>query len=159
MLPPLDGRPIRVSVRRSLGPYHASSSIRRRIILLDSEVFARHGEFERILLHEIFHFVWVRLSNAKRREWEDVLREEFLSRVRGELGWSSEWRKNALHAGSPRRRDPRWRRYACESFCDTGAWLFAGIRAHDEFTLPVRAKERRRRWFVHHFPGTEPLPI
>lgn len=159
MLPPLDGRPIRVSVRRSLGPYHASSSIRRRYVLLDSGVFARRGEFERILLHEIFHFAWVRLANQTRREWEAVLRSEILARVRGELGWSSEWRKNALLPASSRRRDPRWRRYACESFCDTGAWIFAGIRTHDEITLAARAKKRRHNWFLQHFPAKEPLSI
>ena len=159
MLPPLAGRPIRVAVRRSLGPYHASSSIRQRVIFLDSGVLVRHGEFERILLHEIFHFAWVRLSNAKRRAWEDVLRAEIGARVRGELGWSSEWRKNGLLRTSPRLRDPRWRRYACESFCDTGAWIFAGIRVHDEFTLRARAKNQRHGWFRRHFPASRPLAI
>jgi hypothetical protein len=159
VLPPLDGLPIRVSLRRTLGPYHASSSIRRRVVLLDSDLLARRGEFERILLHEIFHFAWVRLSNARRREWEDLLRTEIGSHVRGELGWSSEWRKNTLLPESPRHRDPRWRRYACESFCDTAAWLFAGIRIHDEFTLGVRAQRRRRGWFNQHFPESAPLSI
>ena len=159
MLPPLDGRPIRVVVHGSLGDYHASSSIRRRVIFLDSGVLARHGEFERILLHEIFHFTWVRLSNAKRREWERLLHAEISSRVRGELGWSSEWRKNSLLRASPRLRDPRWRRYACESFCDTASWIFAGIRLHDEFTLAARAKNQRRGWFQRQFPADDPLPI
>jgi hypothetical protein len=159
VLPPLAGRPIRVAVRPSLGPYHASSSIRNRVIFLDSGVLARHGEFERILLHEIFHFAWVRLSNRGRHEWEDVLRAEISSRALGELGWSSEWRKNALHRASPHLRDPRWRRYSCESFCDTGAWLFSGIRKHDEFTLSGPARNRRRAWFRRHFRPNEPVPI
>ena len=159
MLPPLDGRPIRVAVRRSLGPYHASSSIRRRVIFLDSGVLSGNGEFERILLHEIFHFAWVRLSNAKRREWEDVLRAEVGAGVPGELGWSSEWRKHTLLRRSMRLRDPRWRRYACESFCDTGAWIFAGLDGHDEFTLPARAKNHRRGWFQRQFPANDPLSI
>ena len=34
-----------------------------------------------------------------------------------------------------RRRTPAWRRYVCESFCDTSAWLCAGLRPHDEYTL------------------------
>jgi len=153
VLPPLDGRPIRVVVKRSLGPYHASTSIPRRVILLDAGVLIERGEFERILIHELFHFVWVRLSNASRRAWEDVLRVEIVSGARGELGWSSEWRKNRLAADSVRERDARWRRYACESFCDTAAWIFSGVGLHDEFTLGSRAGSVRRRWFAAHFPG------
>ena len=157
ILPPLDGKPIRVAVRRSLGPYHASTSIPRRTILLDGGVLARRGEFERIVIHELFHFVWVRLSNATRRDWEAVLIGEFARGVRGELGWSSEWRKDTLALRTARVRDARWRgafvrdarwrRYACESFCDTAAWMFAGLGSHDEFTLPARARSARRRWF------------
>lgn len=115
-------------------------------------MLARRGEFERILIHEIFHFVWVRLSNAARREWGDLLRAEIGSGAAGELGWSAEWRKNGLPASSPLLRTRRWRRYACESFCDTAAWVYAGIRAHDEFTLRSRARNRRRGWFRLHFP-------
>jgi hypothetical protein len=152
VLPPLDGRPIRVVVKRSLGPYHASTSIPRRVILLDAGVLRERGEFERILVHELFHFVWVRLSNASRRTWEDVLQAEIASGVRGELGWSSEWRKNKLASESALARDPRWRRYACESFCDTAAWIYSGVMGHDEFTLGSRVGNLRRRWFAGHFP-------
>jgi hypothetical protein len=153
VLPPLAGSPLRVALRPSLGRYHAATSIPRRTILLDAGVLARRGEFERILVHELFHFAWVRLSNASRREWEDLLRAEIASRCAGELGWSAEWRKGGLPPGSARFRTPRWRRYACESFCDTAAWLYAGVRAHDEFTLGSRARSRRRRWFRMHFPA------
>jgi len=159
VLPPLDGRPVRVVVRRSLGPYHASTSIPRRVIFLDAGVLAERGEFERILIHELFHFVWVRLSNAARHAWEDVLRAEISRRVAGELGWSSEWRKHKLTGASPRVRDPRWRRYACESFCDTATWMFSGIDAHGEFTLGSRARKVRRRWFELRFPHTADLRI
>ena len=151
MLPLLSGRPIRVEMRRTLGPHSAATSIPRRLILLDAEVLARCGEFERILVHELFHFAWVRLSNAKRRSWEQVLREEFASRTPGELGWSAEWRKAKLERSDARRRTPGWRRYACESFCDTAAWLYAGLRAHDEFTLPKSARRPRRVWFREHY--------
>jgi len=152
VLPPLDGRPIRVVVKASLGPYHASTSIPRRVILLDAGVLAERGEFERILVHELFHFVWVRLSNASRRAWEDVLREEIAGGIGGEMGWSSEWRKDQLANDSARKRDGRWRRYACESFCDTAAWMFSGVESHGEFTLGLHAEKVRRRWFVEHFP-------
>jgi hypothetical protein len=134
-------------MRKSLGPYHASTSIRKRVILLDRGVLRRPGEFERILIHELFHFVWVRLSNASRRDWESVLREEFARGIRGELGWSSEWRKGTLEIDNASVRDARWRRYACESFCDTAAWMFTGLGSHDEFTLAGAARKGRRRWF------------
>ena len=148
MFPQLAGRPIRVEVRRSLGSHLAASSIPRRVILLDAEVFARRGEFERILIHELFHFAWVRLSNQQRRDWEDILMYELAERAAGELGWSAEWRKDTLSAKDIRSRTPRWRRYACESFCDTAAWLFAGLRKHDEFTLAGPQRRLRRRWFM-----------
>jgi hypothetical protein len=147
MLPALDGRPIRVAVRRSLGPHLAATDIRRRVILLDAGLLASRGEFERILVHEIFHFVWVRLSNQSRRGWEQVLAREFAGGIRGELGWSSEWRKNKLTRSDARRRTPAWRRYACESFCDTAAWRFGGLSRHDEFTLEARYRLRRQTWF------------
>lgn len=148
MFPQLAGRPIRVEVRRSLGSHLAASSIPRRVILLDAAVFARRGEFERILIHELFHFAWVRLSNQQRRDWEDILMHELAAQATGELGWSAEWRKDTLSPKDIRNRTPRWRRYACESFCDTAAWLFAGLRKHDEFTLAGTLRRRRRQWFT-----------
>lgn len=147
MLPRLAGRPIRVEVRRSLGSHLAAASIPRRLILLDAVVFTRAGEFERILIHELFHFAWVRLSNRQRRDWENILMHELAGQAAGELGWSAEWRKDALSSRDIRRRTPRWRRYACESFCDTAAWLHAGLRKHDEFTLAGALRRRRRQWF------------
>ena len=150
MLPALVGRPIRVEIRPSLGSHLAASSIPRRVILLDAAVFARRGDFERILIHEVFHFAWVRLSNQKRRAWEDMLAKELRARVAGELGWSAEWRKDALLRTDVRRRTQRWRRYACESFCDTAAWLFADLRTHEEFTLGAEPRRVRRRWFIEY---------
>jgi hypothetical protein len=143
----LAGGPIRVEVRRSLGSHLAASSIPRRVILLDAEVFVRRGEFERILVHELFHFAWVRLSNQQRRAWEDIVVHELAAQAAGELGWSAEWRKDTLSSKDIRRRTPRWRRYACESFCDTAAWLYCGLRQHDEFTLAAPARRLRRQWF------------
>jgi hypothetical protein len=128
----------------------AASSILRRVILLDSFVLNRRGDFERILVHELFHFSWVRLSNQKRRAWEQLLAREWSAAVKGELGWSAEWRKAKLTRGDVRLRTAHWRRYACESFCDTAAWLFAGLTDHDEFTLAARARRARRAWFNAH---------
>jgi hypothetical protein len=150
MLPPLAGRPIRVEMRDSLGPHHASTSIARRVILLDKSVF-EHGEFERILLHEIAHFSWVRLSNSVRRSWEQVLVNELTKRVPGELGWSAERRKERLKPGDGKLRSRAWRLYACESFCDTAAWLWSEIKRHEEFTLSKSWRNRRRRWFEDCF--------
>lgn len=147
MLPQLVGLPIRVEVRRSLGSHLAGTSIPRRLILLDAAVFSRRGDFERILIHELFHFAWVRLSNQKRRAWEEILMQELRTRAEGELGWSAEWRKRTLTRADARRRTPRWRRYACESFCDTAAWLYSGLRRHGEFTLPSPLRRLRRQWF------------
>jgi hypothetical protein len=153
------GRPVRVELRRSLGAHLAASSIPRRLILLDASLLVRRGDFERILIHEMFHFVWLRLSNAIRRSWEHLLADELTRRAPGELGWSSEWRKNKLHSSDAVRRSPRWRRYACESFCDSAAWLFAGLRRHDEFTLPVHFRRGRRSWFARNLPAGTLVPF
>jgi hypothetical protein len=155
----LVGDPIRVEIRRSLGPHLAGASIPGRLILLDAAVLARRGEFERILIHELFHFAWVRLSNQKRVAWEQVLARELREQVKGELGWSAEWRKEILTRADPRLRTPKWRRYACESFCDSAAWMFAGLRAHDEFTLAAASRRLRRRWFVEQFSASRPVAI
>lgn len=159
MLPPLSGSPIRVELRRSLGPHLAATHIPRRSIQLDAEVLAQRGEFERILVHEIFHFAWVRLSNQSRRRWEAVLAAELAAGARGELGWSAEWRKNKLARADIRGRKPAWRRYVCESFCDTSAWLYAGLQRHDEFTLAAGHRRIRRRWFAEHLLGGRPVPV
>ena len=153
MLPPLSGRPIRVELRRSLGPHLAATDIPRRRILLDSGLLAQTGEFERILVHEIFHFAWVRLSNHTRRSWEDVLSAELAAQSGGELGWSAEWRKNRLRRSDVRGRTPAWRRYVCESFCDTSAWLCARVPRHGEYTLPAISRRLRRQWFKDHLLG------
>jgi hypothetical protein len=147
MLPAISGHPIRVEMRRSLGRFLAAASIPRRIILLDAEVLCAPGDFERILVHELFHFVWARLSNALRRDWERLLANEFAAGAQGELGWSAEWRKAKLAGLDRRRRTIRWRRYICESFCDTAAWRFAGLRSHGEFTLGASFRRVRRVWF------------
>ena len=137
-----------MEVRPSLGAHSAASSIPSRLILLDASVLAQRGEFERILIHELFHFVWVRLSNEKRKDWEMVLAREARLRIRGELGWSAEWRKAKLQAAGVQGRSPAWRKYACESFCDTAAWVYAGLRQHDEFTLRATARRLRKTWFI-----------
>jgi hypothetical protein len=155
VLPPLAGSPIRVELRASLGPHHAATSIPLRLILLDRGVLTSKGDFERILIHEIFHFVWVRLSNRTRRDWGDLLASE---RGPGELGWSAEWRKRNLTPSDARERSAKWKRYARESFCDSAAWLFADLASHDEFTLGTRSRRARKAWFQKNFASV-PIAI
>jgi hypothetical protein len=126
---------------------HAGSFLRRRRIVLDAELARKPRELARILVHELFHFVWLRLGNGRRRRFEELIDAEFRSRARGELGWSAEHLKLALGPADRRERTRRWRSYVCESFCDTGAWLFSGVRRHGEFTLGAPARRRRREVF------------
>lgn len=150
-LPLLDGLPIRVELRKSLGPHLAATSIPNRKIALDRQVLESRGDFERVLIHEIFHFAWARLGNPIRRAWERILEAEVRAGSAGELGWSAEWRRAKLKTADFRLRSPRWRRYVCESFCDTAAWLYAGLDRHPEFTLSARARQRRKSWFLRNF--------
>jgi len=147
-LPPLAGLPVRVDVVRGLrdhrGPVHAGSHLRERRIAVD----CTRAELPRIFAHEAAHFIWLRLGNAPRRSYEELVRGEIAGRAGGELGWSAEWRKNALRAQDAAQRTRRWREYCCESFCDTAAWLYGGIRRHREFTLGVRWRRGRRAWFA-----------
>ncbi len=149
-LPTVAGAPIRVHFAADLsghGPIHAGALLRQRRVLLEKSLLLDRTEFARILVHELFHFAWVRLGNPKRRSYERLLAREISARAGGELGWSAEWRKNALTGRDRRLRTRRWREYACESFCDSAAWLFAGISRHAEFTLPARFRIARRAWF------------
>jgi hypothetical protein len=126
---------------------HAGSFLRQRRIVLDVALKKEPRELDRILTHELFHFAWLRLGNAKRWSYEDLLRRELNNHVKGELGWSAERAKTTLTRRDPARRTRRWREYVCESFCDSGAWVFAGSRRHEEFTLPLAARRLRRGWF------------
>jgi hypothetical protein len=146
VLPAIEGASIRVVIRASLGPHLAATSIPRRVIYLDREVLAERGDFERILVHELFHFVWVRLSNQTRWDWERLLSAELRHRAKGELGWSAEWRKQKLQASDVRMRTPAWRSYAGESFCDSAARAFSGLTKHEEFTLSSSWLRLRLAW-------------
>jgi hypothetical protein len=126
---------------------HAGSFLRERRIVLDSALRKRPRELRRILTHELFHFAWLRLGNARRREWEALLRREVQAGMRGELGWSAELVKTSLTRADRVRRSRRWREYVCESFCDSAAWLFAAHGHHEEFTLPAAARRARRECF------------
>ena len=124
----------------------AGSFLRKRLIVLDSNLERTPRQLARILVHELFHFVWLRLGNPVRRKYEELVRAEFDRRVRGELGWSAEGRKRELSAQDLSRRTRRWREYACESFCDTAGYLYSGIGRYSEGTLSVSARRTRRLW-------------
>jgi hypothetical protein len=117
--------------------------------VLDPDLKDNPREHERILLHEFFHFVWVRLGNPLRHAWEELLRAERESRARGEAGWSSEWRKRDLSDRDVARRSRDWREYCCESFCDTGAFVAGGDDR--EVTLARKRLAVRAAWFKSKF--------
>jgi hypothetical protein len=122
--------------------------MRDRSIVIDQSLLSHPAELRRIVTHELFHFVWSHLGNPARREWEALLAAECAEGARGELGWSAEWRKVELTPRDRRLRSRRWRDYACESFCDTAAWLLTGARPHEEATLATRRARRRAQWFT-----------
>jgi hypothetical protein len=136
---------------------HAGSFLRRREIVLDSALEDQPRELARIFLHELFHFAWLRAGNARRRSYEHLLASELAAGVQGELGWSAQRSKNRLTPADRRRRTRRWREYACESFCDSAAWLYSGLPRHDEFTLAGRFRNRRRRWLLAAFEREIPV--
>lgn len=148
-LPALSGQSIRLfradGLRDGARAVHAGSFLRERSIGFN----CRAREFSRIFVHELFHFVWLRLSNQRRHSYETVLCGERAAGARGELGWSAEWRKEKLTPKDVQTRSRFWREYCCESFCDTAAWIYSGVRRHPEFTLAGRYGQRRRAWFAN----------
>jgi hypothetical protein len=139
-------------------PVYAGSFIRKREIVLDQELERQPKELARILVHELFHFAWVRLGNPARRSYEALVRHEWKQRARGELGWSAESRKRLLWARPlPAHGSPPWREYLCESFCDTGAWLYSGVHRHPEYTLAPRHRNGRAEWFRAAFRNAIPI--
>lgn len=136
---------------------HAASFVRERRMVFDQALRLDPGELSRILVHELFHFTWVRLSNASRQSWRQLLVQEFARRGRGELGWSAESRKCAIRSAGAVTSGSAWNEYSCESFCDTAAWIYASAGDHEEFTLARRYREIRRAWFQameRHHSGT-----
>jgi hypothetical protein len=147
-MPPLAGAPVRVETAPGLrdrrDAVHAGSFLRERRIALN----CTRAEFPRIFVHEVAHFIWLRLGNAARRSFEGLLQAELAAGARGELGWSAQWRKNALRPEEIADRKRHWREYCCESFCDTAAWQYSGKQRHPEFTLAARWRRPRAEWFA-----------
>lgn len=144
----LQGEPIEVRYTRRLrddagNEAHAAADLRKRVILLDSALKRNPAERQRILLHEVFHFAWIRLGNSRRSEWARMLGREIRAGVAGEAGWSAEWRKDALRTRDMAEKTRRWKIYCAEAFCDTAAFVFG--TESEEVTLPRRVRIARRR--------------
>jgi hypothetical protein len=155
-LPDLSAGSRKLYSKRKVGqPVYAATFIRKRKIVFDRELERKPTEMARILTHELFHFAWVRLGNPARGSYEALLRREWKQHARGELGWSAESRKTAL---PQRPAVAKWRAYVCESFCDSAAWHYSGVRKHSEFTLAERHRKRRAEWFEATF-GDRGIPI
>jgi hypothetical protein len=133
---------------------HAGSFVRKRSIAFNCP----KNEFARVCVHELFHFVWLRLGNQRRRDFEELLRKELAAGARGELGWSAEWRKHGMEHNDVQTRSRLWREYCCESFCDTAAWIYSGVRRHEEFTLARKFRKKRHDWFAA-IEKSAPLPV
>jgi len=171
-LPAFDGERITLGFRRRLRASRgrldsgdsgsqavwAASFIRLRRMVLDRELLDHECALRGILIHELFHFVWVRAGNPARRNFGALLEAESRARARGELGETSETHKETWLAGwasnrrrgqppvSARRAASRaWRDYVCESFCDTGAWLLCPT-APWPVSLSERWRRKRRLW-------------
>jgi hypothetical protein len=130
---------------------YAATFLKERCIVLDRELPKNMPEFRLILAHEIFHFVWWRLGRSRRREYHQILLKERQACARWELGESSAVAKEALAPGAldveTLIRSTAWKNYVCESFCDTGAWLYAGVPEHRWFRLANRWRANRAEWF------------
>lgn len=124
---------------------HAASFARRREVLLDQALVRVPDELRRVVIHELFHFVWLRMNNGQRRQWGDLLKAE---RSTGELGWSSEWRRKQLASCDGEMNTRRWRDYVSESLSDTGAWLLSGGAGDQDRLLGRKWIDRRRRFML-----------
>jgi hypothetical protein len=130
-------------------PVHAGAFIRQRIVILESSLFAYIDRLRLILTHELFHFVWVRLSNEKRREFAGLLAEELRRGARGETGESAGIKKRLVRSRWPiDQQSPLWRDYVCESFCDSGAACFSPAAVNDHFTLAASWAKCRYEWLM-----------
>jgi hypothetical protein len=161
-LPQLTGGPIHIRFESQLSAHrgkllcnqakrgcavYAASFIRKREVVVDSELVKRPRALRLILLHELFHFVWMRLGNKRRSEFSALLVREYMYRATGELGESAAVKKSLLNDRDCLINSRLWRDYVCESFCDTAAWRHSDVQHHPAFTLAPRWRKRREVWF------------
>ncbi len=137
---------------------HAASFLPERRIVLDSALLRNPGERDRILAHEIAHFIWWKAGSVRRQQYRELVIEELVAGVPGEMGWSAESRKVRLGERHRREATRSFREYLCESFCDTVSACILSLSIHDEITLPKRERDRRLRW-VGGFLASRPVRI
>ena len=130
-------------------PVYAASFIRQRRIVIEQDLLSSPAVLRFIFVHELFHFVWVRLGNTRRGEYSRLLMAELAGKARGELGESSAVKKAELqldHELSPGSK--LWRDYACESFCDSAASIFTEGPVHEGARLGKAWSKLRRQWLL-----------
>jgi hypothetical protein len=132
---------------------HAASFLRKREVVIDSELVRRPRMLRLIVIHELFHFVWMRLGNRGRSQFSELLANEYTHRARGELGDSAAVKKSSLEPRDCLTNSRRWRDYVCESFCDTAAWRYSGVIGKGGPRLASRWRRRRELWFDSKFAG------
>ncbi len=156
-MPAFDGEPIAVSFLPELTahrdkilsgdgrgvPVHAGTHLRRREMVLETDLLGNRSELIRIFVHEVHHYVWARLGRLRRHKYEELLHEEMQASARGELGWPAESLKKRLTPEDRSDRTRLWRDYVCESFCDTAAWMYSRKGSHAEWTLAETHRKRR----------------
>ncbi len=136
----------------------AVSYVRERVIVLRQRLFRQRWLGQRLFYHELCHFLWPRLGVRARQRFVRHLARERARGRRGELGYSAQYRKarllgktgaGAKHLFRTVFQGPAWREYACESFCDTGAYALAQAAGSRqalrsvEFTLAARHRPAR----------------
>jgi hypothetical protein len=166
-LPELRGKQISVSYRPGLTAWrgqllsrkqkgdavYAGSFLRKRRIVLEQQMVKTPRVLERIFVHEVFHFVWSRLSAALRDSYSNLILAEIAAGVHGELGWSAESMKLKLTAEDIETLNRRWKDYICESFCDTAGWMYGSASRYSEMTLGRESRDARRSWMREHIEG------
>lgn len=141
-------------------PVYAAAFLRQRRIILEASLLSDAALLRFIFVHELFHFVWMRLGNSARAEYSRLIAREFMSRARGELGESSAVKRAALgNATQGLLQSAAWREYVCESFCDSAGFLFTGASVHDDPKLGKTWTAIRRRWFDEKLAGERRWPI
>jgi len=129
---------------------YAGSFLRKRRIVLEQQMVKTPRVLERIFVHEVFHFVWSRLSRKLRDSYAQMIMDEFRRGIKGELGWSADSMKINLSAEDREALNRRWKDYLCESFCDTAGLMYGRATRYAEMTLDRDTREARRQWMLDH---------
>jgi hypothetical protein len=118
----------------------AASFLSRREIVFDEALLSHAPDLVNIFAHEIYHFVWRKLSNADRAAWQELLQSEkrpLHPGLSSRLAWNR-------HRESP--TAAKWKHYLCEAFCDSAAALSSphSVLASKRRAWLERLSQRRR---------------